>query len=740
MKELVELLELTGSELREKKSKLTASELSADTEIARCIRDKNAVAILKKLAKAGYLRGYVSFYNQIKNQKPSEITASLINDSDNKIYETVLRIHALWTLNNQDPIKWPKQNYVIEQSIKPLGKEHLVTKECLHKMKSYISELVDLIPNEILREYPSEWAEKKRIMPPGLTSMPGPFKWETTPYLKEIIDLFSPLSNVQKVVIMKGAQLGFSVGVLENLIGWIIDCEPGPTMFVTADKELAESVIETRVDRMIESAGIQHKIFAQVEKAHGRKTGDTKSKKEFAGGFLLPVGPNVAGKLRSYSIKTVLFDEVDGFPLEIGSEGDPLKLAERRTDAFSRQRKILYISTPLVDDSSRIKPLFESGDQSKYFVPCKKCGTMQVLSWDRIKYKVDETGRLDWDSVYYQCESCLEPWKNDDKSYFLERGEWRATATPSEPDFRSFHLSSLYSPIGFRPWESIVNEWIQVKDDQSKLKVFVNTVLGETWQERSEAPDWARIMLRREEYLAGELPKYAQPLVLTLGADVQADRIEAEIVAWGEGKESWSVSYHVIEGDTSDLESRAWRGLYDLLQTIHAGMPITMALVDAGYNTTQVYQFCEMFSGGVMPCMGESSQSWGKRLFAVRDVPGYSCKRVDIQTSQLKSELYGYLQRGSPHEGEAYPAGYCHFPVEYTEKHFKQLASEKRVQEKTKNGAKRYVWKPIIARNEQLDARVYSMAALYVLASIVREELDPDEPISWEDFWKLLKN
>jgi phage terminase large subunit GpA-like protein len=608
-------------------------------------------------------------------------------------------------------------------------------------LADWMADARELIETRITRLRPSEWAERKRVMPTGLTSLPGPFRWETTPYLREIIDLFSPASQVQRVAIMKGAQLGFSVGVLENLIGWIIDAEPGPTLFVTADKELAESVIETRVDRMIETAGIAHKIFAQVEKAHGRKTGDTKSKKEFPGGFLLPVGPNVAAKLRSYSIKTILFDEVDGFPLEVGSEGDPIKLAERRTDAFSRNRKILYISTPTVEDTSRIKPLFESGDQSRFFVPCPHCGAMQALTWSRMHWDTDENGRLVWGSVRYDCDGdgCGKSFTNDDKATMLPRGHWRPTATPSEPGLRSFHLSSLYSPIGFRPWESIVQEWLQVKDDPARLRVFVNTVLGETWQERGEAPRWERIMLRREDYFTGTLPAYAEPLILTLGADVQADRIEAEVVAWGRDKESWSVSYHVMEGDTSDPQGRAWRGLYDLLTREHAGMQITLALVDAGFRTSTVYAFCEQFAGGVMPCMGESAQSWGRRTFAVRDVPGFACKRVDIQTGILKAELYGYLQRGAPTDGESYPAGYCHFPAEYGERHFRQLTAEERVKEKMRNGSTRYVWKlPGSQRNEQLDARVYAMTALYVVASMVREEIDPIDPIEWSTFWDLV--
>lgn len=606
----------------------------------------------------------------------------------------------------------------------------------LMDMKAFLSELVQALPERIERELPSEWAERKRILSSGLTSLPGPFRWDVTPYLREIIDLFSPLESTQKVVIMKGAQLGFTVGILENLIGWIIDKEPGPTMFVSADKGMAESVVELRVDKMIESAGLAGKIFAQVEKAHGRKTGDTKSKKEFPGGFLLPVGPNVAGKLRSYSIKTILFDELDGYPLTVGAEGDPVKLAERRTDAFSSSRKLLFISTPTIEATSRIKQLYEAGDKNHYFVPCKHCGEYQVLKWEGIKYELDKKGALDWESVRYECSKCGKPWRNSDKALFLGKGEWRPTARASEPDLKSYHLSSLYSPIGFRSWESIVQEWVRIKDDYSSLKVFVNTVLGEPWQERGEAPRWERIMLRREDYEPGTVPEGARPLVVTLGADVQADRIEAEVVAWGKDKESWSVNYYVLEGDTSDLESVAWKGLYDVLMEDHAGLPIAMALIDAGFRTTHVYQFCEQFVSGVMPCMGESMQTYGRRIFQIRSVPGYATQRVDIQTSQLKGELYGYLQRVP--SDESFPPGYCHFPLAYTEKHFKQLTAEERVSEKLRSGGTRYVWKKVRERNEQLDARIYAMTGLYVIASIVRE-LSPDDPINWKDFWEILE-
>jgi len=618
----------------------------------------------------------------------------------------------------------------------------IFTPSDIERMQSRLVEIFrKAIPSRITTMLVSQWAEKKRILPKGLTSRPGPFRFDETPYMREIADCLSESSTVREVALMKGAQLGGTVAVLENFLGYIIDVCPGPTMAITGDKDMADVWMEKRVDPMLQSAGLSHKIFAQVKKRHGHNTGDTKSAKEFPGGFLLSYGPRSGSKLRSNAIQYLLLDEEDAYPQEVGKEGDPIALAIRRTDTFESSRKILHISTPLEMSSSRIYAAYLAGDQRKYFVPCKKCGTMQVLKWDGIRYDLDEHGRLIYDSVRYKCEACGEMWTNSDKAWFLPRGEWRATATPSRRHYRSYHLSSLYSPPGARSWESIVDEWLTVKDDPPKLRTFVNTVLGEPWEERGAAPDHARIMIRRdmEPYTSGSLPPSFEPLVVVLGADVQEDRIEAEIVAFGVNKISASISYHVLEGDTSDLQGRAWRGLDDLLSREYAGLPISMALIDAGFRTSVVYQFCEAYASGVLPCMGESSQSYGKRLFAIRDVPGYATKRVDIQTSQLKGELYGYLQRGYPSEGQEFPPGYCHFPIDYTETHFLQLTAEKRVPEKMRSGATRWVWKlPGGRRNEVLDCRIYSMTALYVLAGQVSDEVSPDEPISWERFWAML--
>jgi len=584
----------------------------------------------------------------------------------------------------------------------------------------------------------SEWAEKYRILPQGLTSRPGPFRFSEAEPMREIADCLSESSSVREVVLMKGSQLGGTVAVMENFVGYTIAVCPGPTLAITGDKEMADMWMEKRVDPMIESAGLRHLIFSQVAKKNNRDTGDTKDSKSFPGGFIVSIGPNSGSKLRSNAIQFLLLDEEDAYPQEVGDEGDPIALAMRRTDTFETSRKILHISTPLIKGTSRIEAAYLAGDQRKYFVPCKKCGEFQTLDWKRIGWTTDDAGKLEWDSVHYQCVSCGEKWTNADKAVFLPRGEWRPTAKSSKRNYRSYHLSSLYSSLGARSWESIVEEWVLMKDDRAKRKTFINTVLGETWEERGDAPRWERIMLRRAGYNSGTLPENSHVLILTLGADVQKDRIEYEVTAWAAGKRSFSVAYGAIYGDTSDINSSAWKGLADVLVSEYSGMGIKMALIDCGFNTTQVYQFCENYTSGVFPVMSEPFNSTSKNIFNIRPVPGYATSRVNIQSGQLKSELYGYLFRSDLDDDGRLPDGYCVFPEDYGEEYFKQLTAESFTPTKMKSGAVRWEWKKNRERNEALDCRVYSMAALYVLASTVQDEISPDEPISWDAFWGIL--
>jgi len=636
-------------------------------------------------------------------------------------------------------------------------------------VKGMLADRVAIVQPVINHVTVSDWAEKHRTLPPDLSPLPGPFRWDVVPYLREIADCFSETSPVQEVAVMKGARIGFTTAVLENWIGYVIDAAPGPMMFISGDADTAKISVELKVDRMIESAGLQGKIFAQTEKKANKKSGDTKSKKEFPGGFLLPVGPNVAAKLRVTGIRYGALDELDAYPDQLGAqdktkgkrqaEGDPVSLFRKRTADWERQRKILYGSTPTVKQRSKIEKLFLDGDQRYFNVPCKysDCGHKQRLRWEQMKYEKDETGHLVLDSVHYDCEKCGRSWKNDDKAYFLPAGEWIPTSRARRPNLQSYHINSLYSPIGMATWETICQEWIDAQGNPDQLRVFFNTVLGETWEERGEAPLKEPIRDRAftEAYqVGGDLPPYARPLIVTAGADVHPDAIYLEFVAWARDKESWSLEYLVIPAeDTSNLSDPCWQQLQKAFFTPHGTLPTMMALVDSGHQTTTVYSFCENCGApnNLMPSKGDSLPSSERAIFTIsKNVPVTTCRLILLNTDKLKQEVYGNLRIGTPdgNPPKSGLPGYCHFPAGYDKHYYDGLTSESRHDKPTPRGGLRKVWQEHGA-NEPLDCRQYALAALYVFHDLYSEELreelelydENEQPrkLTWHELWSLLE-
>lgn len=618
--------------------------------------------------------------------------------------------------------------------------------------------LFDLIPCRTNRLTVGEWAEKNRIIPQGLSPKPGPFKWSVTPYLREIADCLSESSDVREIAVMKGARIGFTVGVIENHLGYIIDVAPGPILFVSASQSVAETSIELRVDAMIQSAGLGDRIKSQVEKKHNKKTGDTKAKKEFAGGYLLAIGPNEGAKLRSFTAQYLHLDEIDAYRAQVGAkdkkkgvkknEGDPIALAVKRTSDFSLTRKIVYGSTPLEDATSQIKALFEFGDQRYYYVPCKHCGHMQRLRWKddkgeyRLKFERDEDGRLIRDSVHYECAKCGRPWTNADKDWFLPRGEWRPSTRARKEWLRSYHVSALYAPKDMFGWADICQEWIDAQDDTSRLRIFVNTVLGETWIEYGEAPRTDKVVARinQNEYPRGSLPASAKPLLVTVGVDVHPDRLECDIVAWGEGAESWSIDYRTIKVEpegttTAEPENPCWAKLHDLISSEHAGHIVNQVLIDCGYNTSIVYQFCansEYERGHVMPVKGDpglAKDKSAKTVLKFQPVDEYGIEAAHINADHFKGEIYSCINRGTP-DGKVpsvpFP-GFCHFPGDY-ERRYAQMLTAERVQYNVNVAGRTERQWVQQGRNEALDCRVYALAALYVLMK--------REAMAWAEFYR----
>jgi phage terminase large subunit GpA-like protein len=548
----------------------------------------------------------------------------------------------------------------------------------------------------------SEWANEFRVLSKTASSEPGRWRTERTPYLREIMDCLSPYSNYEKVVFMKGAQIG-GTECGNNWIGYVIDKAPGPMLVVQPTVEMGKRWSKGRLAPLIEdSPSLRNK----VKDPRSRDSGNTVQSKEFPGGVIVVTGANSAVGLRSMPVRYLFLDEIDAYPGDVDGEGDPVSLAIQRTSTFAR-RKILLVSTPTIQGLSRIEQEFETSDKRYFHVPCPFCSHYQRLIWANVKWGSDPT------KVCYECEHCHEQIQNHHKTEMLEHGKWIAENPSSR--VAGFHLSSLYSPVGWFSWNQAAESFLNAKDNEQVLKVWVNTTLGETWVDKGEAPDWERLFERRESYRIGIIPNGG--LILTAGVDVQKDRIEIEIVAWGSDKQSWSVDYRIIDGDPAKPE--IWRSLDEILSTNFESedgtfRKISMMAIDAGYATQEVYNWVRSKSSGQVMAIKGSAKAvvpLGNPTKIDINQKGTKIKRGvklwPVGVSILKSELYNTLKL--QRIDEEYPAGYAHFPM-YAPEYFKQLTAEQLVT-RIHKGYPRSEWQKMRERNETLDCRIYARAA-----------------------------
>jgi phage terminase large subunit GpA-like protein len=578
----------------------------------------------------------------------------------------------------------------------------------------------------------SEWADRHRVLSQRAASEPGRWRTSRTPYLREIMDCLSPASPVQRVVFMKGAQVG-GTECGNNWIGYVIHQAPGPMMAVAPTVELAKRNSKQRIDPLIEES---QALRGLVRERRSRDSGNTVLSKEFPGGVLILTGANSAVGLRSMPARYLFLDEVDGYPGDVEAEGDPILLAERRASTFQR-RKVFLVSTPKTKGLSRIEREFEASDKRFYFVPCPECGEHQTLKFANLYWPEGRPRE-----AMYRCEHCGSLIDEHRKTWMNERGEWRPTArqegTGDGPgkggDGRTagFHLSSLYSPVGWYSWADAAEMFEAAQENPDLMKGFVTTVLGEPFEEAHEAPEWRHIYDRRETFPFGTVPRGG--LFLTAGVDVQKDRIEVEVVAWGRGKESWSVDYLVLDGDT--VRPEVWNQLDRVLardwpRAGGGAMSIRVMCVDSGYPTQDVYAWVRSHPQAAWGAAGAAARQ-PRTVVAVKGrdrdtalILGVSkadsgSRRRGLRVWSVsgpvaKGELYRWLKLDRPTDEEAangkvFPPGYCHFP-QYGEEYFKQLTAERRVI-RIRKGFPHSSWeKDPARRNEALDCRVYARAA-----------------------------
>lgn len=584
----------------------------------------------------------------------------------------------------------------------------------------------------------TQWADAHRMLSPESTSEHGPWRTERVPHAAEIMDSLSPGNACTEVTFVAGTQVA-KTEIGNNFVGAIIDVFGGPAMMVYPTSGTGRRTSKTRLGKMIEATP---RLRAKVSDS-SRDAANSATLKQYPGGVLAIAGANSAAELKSMPVRWLFEDEVDEYPDDVDGQGPADALAEKRTDTYRLKKKIYRTSTPTKKGKSKIWKHYLESDRRKRWVPCPHCAGEQVLVWEGFRWetrkvwevvraddgevvqvepgtegaKERDTGELQ--DVWYECTHCQGRIEERHKEVMLPAGRW----IPERPQIlhhRGYHLPAFYSPLGWFSWWEVVDSRLKADRDPSKalLRMWKNTVAAEPaddgGEQTSDLELKKRALLEAKPYKLGTVPMGG--LMLTAAADVQRNRLEVKVKAWGRDKESWLVDYQVIHGDTET--TAPWDALDEYLRKrfpheCGATLPITATFVDSGFRSQTVYDWCRLKAHRhIFPVKGQSQS--GKRVLGIptdQDID-HNGKKIEkgvklwpIGTDTAKTEIYTRLKIEQP------GPSCMHFPLGLPDEYYKGLVAERLVTKYVK-GYLRSSWeKDDGVPNEPLDLEVYAYAA-----------------------------
>lgn len=650
----------------------------------------------------------------------------------------------------------------MSQSIDQIGSDWLIDR---------VANMTDVVT----RMTPVAYNEANRYLPQGVSPRPGFIRYDLFPYLREILEAFDVYSPVREVNLKKGVQTGYTT-LLESVLFYCIGhITTAPVLYITADKELAKGRIENNILPMLTESDMMHRIRS-ADVTNTRKTGQTDGNLQWdGGGYLIYNGAKNAAKMRQYSMPFLLKDEIDGWPMLIGKDGDPDSLTDDRASAYWAVRKILRGSTP-TEKPSMIDKAFRRGDQRVYLVRCRGCNAPQEIRMDwkgtpgGFRWDFDEEGKLALDSVRYCCKECGRAHYETDKEKLFateEGAHWHPTAKPIDPGIRSYHLPAFYSPFGFRPWSKNVVDYLDAFDpeakqvvDPGKFQVFYNNVLGEPFEVMGGKVRFTSVSAhRRASYRLGEIPnEYAKKysgspiLFLTCFVDVHDSNLAVGVMGWCRDMRTYLIDYWRYERQDgepacSDITSPAWGRLQSLLEeTIYTAddgkvYAVAFTLVDAGYESDTAITFCSSYASGVYPSIGRDRPA---KYQSVKEFAEYQTQQgttgFRILVDHYKDRIAPVLRREWVEEAGEQKQYHFNAPIDLPDKALKELTVEVQREKTDERGqVSRYWHRPGNAANELWDILVGGHASAEILAWSVCIQQFELENVDWPQFWDYIE-
>lgn len=543
----------------------------------------------------------------------------------------------------------------------------------------------------------SEWAEKYRMLDSKTSAMPGPWRNEKTPYLREIMDEFINY-DTEEIIFCKPSQVG-GTEAMQNMLGYVIQQDPSPTLIVYPTDTLAESISKNRLEPMIRASKPLRKLYNENE--------SSKLELQFDGMYLSLNGANSPSALASKAIKYLFLDEVDKYPGASKKEADPIRLARERTKTFTNQRKIYMTSTPTLQTGHIWQALQGADIEKHYFVPCPHCGEYIELKFSNLRFPngddLDNSERADM--AVYVCQECGCKITDQDRDNMIRYGEWREVRRNTKASKKvAFWINTLYSP--FVRFSEIVKEFLDSKDNPDLLQNFVNSWLAEPWEDTKLKTDADMVMERQTDLPQLVVPSWAR--YLTAGVDVQETCLYWTIRAWG----PYITSQNIAHGQALSFQDIESTMNTPYLTESGEQVIVSLCLIDSGYDADSTYDFCATNSEWAMPVKGASNPMMShfktSKINKV-DSKAYGMNLVLVDGDKYKDMIASRMRKDN---GKGAWMVYEGCDREYAE----QVTSEHKVNEKSGSRVVQR-WRPKHSHidNHYLDCEVYSLAAADIL-------------------------
>ncbi|EEY4101440.1 phage terminase large subunit family protein [Escherichia coli] len=580
-----------------------------------------------------------------------------------------------------------------------------------------------------------QWADQHYYLPKESSYTPG--QWETLPFQVAIMNSMGN-DRIRTVNLIKSARVGYTKMLL-GVEAYFIEHKSRNSLLFQPTDSAAEDFMKSHVEPTIRDVP----VLLELAPWFGRKHRDnTLTLKRFSSGVgFWCLGGAAAKNYREKSVDVVCYDELSSFEPDVEKEGSPTLLGDKRIEG-SVWPKSIRGSTPKIKGFCQIeKAANESAHFMRFYVPCPHCGEAQYL-----KFGDDATTfGLKWEkgkpeTVYYLCEhnGCVirqseldqtdGRWICDNTGMWTRDGLAFYSAGDEEmppPRSISYHIWTAYSP--FTTWVQIVYDWLDALKDPNGVKTFINTTLGEPYEEAVAEKLSFELLLEKVCHYDAQVP--LRVVYLTAGIDSQKNRYEIYVWGWAPGEEAFLIDKQIIMGRPEDEDTLKRVDAVIRKKYRHAdGTEISISRVcwdTGGIDQDIVYQRSRKHGTFfVLPIKGASV--YGKPVITMpkkRNQRGVFLCEVGSDT--VKEMLYARfaLPVVSASEVAPYTFRFPDNPDIFSDVEAKQLVAEELV-EKVVNGRVKLQWDARKRRNEALDCLVYAYAALRI--SVQRWQLDLD--------------